>query len=137
MSLEEIQAFLNGSGEVGFKGQNREEVYGWVNQTLWQQRSQELKRDERGLVRRYVAKMTGLSRAQTTRFRAVLAGDEVKPQPYQWRRFPQCYTRQDIALLASVDEAHETLSDRRRRSCCSGSATPPMARASRAWRDFR
>ena len=38
LSLEQIQAFLEGSGEVGFKGQNREEVYGWVNQTLRQQR---------------------------------------------------------------------------------------------------
>jgi DNA primase len=38
LSLEQIQAFLEGSGEVGFKGQNREEVYGWVNQTLRQKR---------------------------------------------------------------------------------------------------
>src|ERR1035441_3615580 len=67
LSLEQIQAFLDGSGEVGFKGQNREEVYGWVNQTLRQQRYEELKRSERGVVRRYVEKMTGLSRAQTTR----------------------------------------------------------------------
>ena len=67
LSLEQIQAFLKGSGEVGFKGQNRDEVYGWVNQTLRVQRYEELKRSGRGIVRRYVEKMTGLSRAQTTR----------------------------------------------------------------------
>jgi hypothetical protein len=44
LSLEQIQAFLEGSGSVGFEGQNREEVYGWVNQTLRQQRYEELKR---------------------------------------------------------------------------------------------
>ena len=82
LSLEQIQAFLEGSGEVGFKGQNREEVYGWVNRTLRQQRYEGLKRSGRGLVRRYVEKMTGLSRAQTTRLITVyLGGDEVKPQP--------------------------------------------------------
>ena len=52
LSLEQIQAFLDGSGEVGFKGQNREEVYGWVNETLRQQRYEGLKRSQRGWVRR-------------------------------------------------------------------------------------
>src|ERR1035441_9546386 len=86
------------------KGQNREEVYGWVNQTLRQQRYEVLKRSGRGLVRRYVEKMTGLSRAQTTRLITVyLGGDEVKPQPYRRRRFARRYTREDIALLAGVD----------------------------------
>jgi transposase InsO family protein len=111
LSLGQIQAFLEGSGEVGFKGQDREEVYGWVNQTLRQQRYEELKRSERGWVRRYVEKMTGLSRAQTTRLITMyLGGEEVKPQPYRRRRFAQRYTREDIALLAGVDEVHETLS---------------------------
>jgi len=111
LSLEQIQAFLEGSGEVGFKGQNREEVYGWVNQTLRQQRYEGLKRSERGVVRRYVEKMTGLSRAQTTRLITVyLQGEEVKPRRYQRRRFARRYTREDVALLAGVDEAHETLS---------------------------
>jgi len=41
-----------------------------------------LKRSGRGLVRRYVAKMTGLSRAQTTRVVGLyLRGEEVKPNP--------------------------------------------------------
>ena len=111
LSLEQIQAFLDGSGEVGFKGQNRKEVYGWVNQTLRQQRYEELRRSERGVVRRYVEKMTGLSRAQATRLITMyLRGDEVKPQAYRRRRFARRYTREDIALLAGVDEVHETLS---------------------------
>jgi transposase InsO family protein len=111
LSLEQIQAFLKGSGEVGFKGQNRDEVYGWVNQTLRVQRYEELKRSGRGIVRRYVEKMTGLSRAQTTRLITVyLGGEEVKLQPYRRRRFPRRYTGEDIVLLASLDAAHETLS---------------------------
>jgi transposase InsO family protein len=111
LSLEQIRAFLEGSDAVGFKGPNREEVYSWVNQMLRQQGYEELKRSERGLVRRYMEKMTGLSRAQTTRLITVyLRGEEVKPQPYRRRRFAQHYTREDIALLAVVDEAHGRLS---------------------------
>ena len=111
MSLEQIRVFLDGSEAVEFKGRNRGEIYDWVNQTLRQQRYGELKRNERGVVRRYLEKMTGLSRAQTTRLITMhLKGEEVKPQPYRRRRFPQRYTREDIALLADVDEAHETLS---------------------------
>jgi hypothetical protein len=111
LSLEQIRAFLDASDEVGFKGRNREEVYGWVNQTLRQQRFEELKRNSRGLVRRYIEKMTGLSRAQTTRLVSqYLKGEEVKLKAYRRHRFAQRYTRGDTELLAEVDTAHETLS---------------------------
>ena len=93
LSLEEIRAFLKGSDEVRFAGRNREEVYGWVDQTLRQQRYEELKRSGRGFVRRYLTKMTGLSRAQITRLvRLYREGEEVKLRPYRRRRFPQRYT---------------------------------------------
>ena len=65
----------------------------------------------RGLVRRYIAKMTGLSRSQVTRLIArYTASGRVQVTVYRRRRFTQRYTRADIELLASVDEAHETLS---------------------------
>ena len=127
MSLEQIRAFLEASDEVEFACRNREEVYSWMNQTLQQLRYQELKRSGRGLVRRYVAKMTGLSRAQVTRLVAMYErGEEVKPKAYRRRRFPQRYTREDIALLAGVDEAHEVLS---------GPATQKLLQ--RAYYDFQ
>ena len=111
LSLGEIQAFVEGSGEVEFKGRNREEVYGWVNRTLRQQHYEDLKRSGRGWVRRYVQKMTGLGRAQTTRLITMyLRGEEVKPQVYRRQRFQRRYTGKDIALLADVDDAHGTLS---------------------------
>jgi len=126
LSLEQIQAFLTASDEVRFVGRNREEVYGWVNQTLRQQRYEEWKRSGRGLVRRYLAKMTGMSRAQITRLVTLYRqGEEVKPKPYRRHRFAQRYTRQDIELLAEVDEAHEVLS---------GPATQKILQ--RAYHDF-
>jgi len=111
LSLEQIRAFLEASDEVAFEGRNREEVYDWVNQTLRQLRYQDLKRSGRGLVRRYVAKMTGLSRAKATRLLGMyLRGDEVKLKAYRRCGFRKQYTREDIELLAAVDEAHEKLS---------------------------
>jgi len=126
LSLEEIRAFLKSSDEIHFEGQSREEVYGWVNQTLRQQRYQDLGRTGRGVVRLYLAKMSGLSRAQVTRLISqYLQGEAVKPKVYRRRRFPSLYTADDITLLAHVDEAHETLS---------GPATQKILQ--REWYDF-
>jgi len=111
LSLEQIRAFLEASDEVGFEGRNREEVYEWINRTLDQQRYSELAKAERGLVRRYVQKMTGLSRAQATRLIGqYLAGEPVRAKPYRRHRFVARYQRVDIEVLAAVDEAHEVLS---------------------------
>jgi transposase InsO family protein len=111
MSLEQIRAFLEGSTEVGFKARIREETYDWVNQTLQQLHYRKLKRSARGLVRRYLSKMTGLSRAQVTRLlRMYVRGEKVQPQRYRRYRFARRYTPADAVLLAVVDEAHGTLS---------------------------
>ncbi|HYI97301.1 MAG TPA: hypothetical protein VEX68_27430, partial [Bryobacteraceae bacterium] len=69
------------------------------------------RRSSRGLVRRYLAKMTGLSRAQITRLIQLYSkGEAVKARSYRRHRFASRYNQADIELLASVDEAHETLS---------------------------
>ena len=110
-SLGQIRAFLEGSGELRFQAQERQEVYVWVSRILRQQEYGRLKREGKGLLRRYIAKMTGLSRAQVTRLiGSYQRGGEVKTRSYRRHRFPQRYTRADIELLAQVDEAHETLS---------------------------
>lgn len=109
--LEQIRAFLAGSGQVRFTGQRREEVYGWVEKTLVWHQYASLSRPDKGLVRRYVARMTGLSRAQVTR---LIAGyrktGRVKAAAYQRTKFPARYTAADVELLAYVDKAHGNLS---------------------------
>ena len=34
LSLDQIEAFLNASEEIRFEGENREQIYGWVEQVL-------------------------------------------------------------------------------------------------------
>jgi transposase InsO family protein len=111
-SLEQIRAFLEASGgTVQFAGRGREEVYKWTERTLARHHYTGLNRLEKGLVRRYIALMTGLSRAQVTRLiRGYTTQGRVKPTPYQRRKFPTRYTRQDVELLAYVDKAHGNLS---------------------------
>jgi transposase InsO family protein len=110
-SLEQIRAFLAGSGEVRFAGQRREEVYRWVEQTLVRLQYASLKRPDKGLVRAYLARMTGLSRAQTARLIAAYRKTgKVKTTAYQRTKFATHYTAADVELLAYVDKAHGNLS---------------------------
>jgi transposase InsO family protein len=111
LSLEQMQAFLNGSEEVRFEAKGQGAVYGWVSQTLREQGYRKLPRTGKGLVKRYISKMTGLGRAQVTRLVAQYTkAGEVKRRTPRRHQFASRYTRADIELLAQVDEAHETLS---------------------------
>jgi transposase InsO family protein len=111
LSLEAIGQFVAASEGIRFEAENRQQLYSWVERVLIEQQYAQQGKAARGLVRRYVEKMTGLSRAQVTRLIAgYTACGRVQVTAYRRRRFPQRYTRADIALLASVDEAHETLS---------------------------
>lgn len=111
-SLEQIRAFLAASdGTVRFAGRRRQEVYEWTERTLVRHHYAGLKRREKGLVRQYVARITGLSRAQVARLiQRYCDQGRVQPALYQRRKFPRRYTKQDVELLAYVDRSHGNLS---------------------------
>jgi hypothetical protein len=110
-SLEQIRAFLAGSGEVRIAGQRREDIYAWTERTLVQHQYAVLSRTEKGVLRQYLACMTGLSRAQVTRLIACYAqSGHVKATRYQRRKFAARYTSRDVELLAYVDKWHGNLS---------------------------
>jgi transposase InsO family protein len=110
-SLEQIRAFLAGSVPVQFSAQGRKEVYAWVEKTLVRHEYASLEKPCKGLVRQYVERMTGLSRAQVTR---LITGysrtGRVTALVYQRMRFATRYTAGDVDLLAYVDKAHGNLS---------------------------
>ena len=111
LSLQEIEKFLLAAQEVRFEASQREEVYGWIERWLCQQEYVRQGRRARGLLRRYIGKMTGLSRAQLTRLVGrYMATGQVGKKATRRHRFPRHYTSADIELLARVDEAHESLS---------------------------
>jgi transposase InsO family protein len=111
LSLEQVRAFMAASEEFRFEAKNREEIYGWVTRTLMEQEYGGQKREAKGLLRLYVGKMTGMSRAQVTRLIGrYLENGIVKERSYHRNRFSAHYQAVDVELLASVDEAHDTLS---------------------------
>jgi transposase InsO family protein len=111
LSLEQIRAFLAASEEVEFEAANQAEVYEWITQTLCGQEYWKQSRSVKGLLRQYIGKMTGLSRAQVTRLISRYGETgAVRQRQYRRNRFSSRYTAADIELLAAVDEAHEMLS---------------------------
>jgi transposase len=111
LGVEQLRAYLEATDEVRFEGIERAEVYAWISRTLGEQEYWKQAKGTKGLLRGYVQKMTGLSRSQVTRLiAAYLATGTVRERSYRRHRFAKRYTASDIALLAEVDEAHETLS---------------------------
>lgn len=111
LSLAEIREFLAGAGPLGFTSHSRGELYQWVERTLVRYEYASLGKSDRGLVREYLEKMTGRSRAQVTRMIAAYAATGcVKATKYKRHQFATRYTKGDVQLLAYVDKAHGNLS---------------------------
>jgi len=111
LSRDQIQEFLRSREPIEFSSGGREERNQWVARVLAAQNYGKLGKRERGLVRAYVRKVTGLSEEQTTRLiRGFLDHGAVRAQLYQRHRFTAKYRVEDIALLAEVDRAHGRLS---------------------------
>ena len=64
---EAIGAFLEASQKIEFAGQSQEEIYSWVKETLIQQEYFHHGKKLRGVIRAYLEKVTGRSRAQIAR----------------------------------------------------------------------
>ena len=71
MSLEQIRAFLKGNEEVGFKASNRKQTYEWTQRTLCAQEYSHLPRYYKGLVKKFITSVTGLSPADHAAYRPV------------------------------------------------------------------
>jgi transposase InsO family protein len=110
LTLGDIEAFLTGSQELDFSVKSAE-AYKFIEGVLSNQHYSKLTRGARGLVRRFLMKVTGLSRAQMTRLIERWRDcRQVRRKPAQRPNFPRIYTPGDIALLAEMDAAHEDLS---------------------------
>jgi transposase InsO family protein len=111
LSLVEIEAFLTASDSVRFAGCGRTEIYRWVERLLCHHEYPLQGRRAKGLLRAYVERMTGLSRAQSTRLIGGYVGlGRIAVKPSCRPRYQRHYTAADVELLAVVDAAHERLS---------------------------
>jgi hypothetical protein len=119
-TLEQVRAFLAGSAPLSFAAPQREAAYGFVSAQLGRFDYRRLGKADKGLVRLYLCKVTGISRAQMTRLIAQYAAtgriEDRRGPPAQ--PFARRYTAEDVRLLAEVDALHGTLSGPATRKLC-------------------
>lgn len=125
--LEDLRGFLAGSRDESVLVPGRKAAYAHIGKVLRRFSYWKLGRADKGLVRRYLQRTTGLSRAQLTRLvRRYLRDGELRDRRQGAARpFRRKYRRADILLLAEVDALHGTLSGPATRKLCE-----------RAWKVF-
>ena len=67
ISLNQVREFVDSSTEIEFEAHNKKEKYEWIGARLVEHRYHRQGKADKGLVRKYIVKMTGLSKAQVTR----------------------------------------------------------------------
>lgn len=65
--VEQVKQFLEGSEAVEFRGLTTQEKYYWIEEVLIRFKYHRLKRGEKGVIRRYIEKVTGYSRSRVGR----------------------------------------------------------------------
>jgi len=119
LTLAEMEEFLTSHRHIGWSVPERESVYALIEQVLKAQQYRRLSKGQKGIVRRFLAKVTGLSRAQSTRWiQRWMKTRRVQRKPAQRPSFRSRYTAADIAVLAELDAAHQDLSGPAVRHLC-------------------
>ena len=109
-TITEMEAFLNGSQAIAFAvSSNKDERYQFVESILKKFRYNQLKRSDKGVVIRFLMKVSRYSRQQLTRMikRYCEHGALMRHQKTT-NGFERRYTDEDICLLAHLDKRHDT-----------------------------
>jgi transposase InsO family protein len=112
-TLEQVRQVLQGTEALQFeRPEDNAGRYAWIDLVLKRFGYRQLPRQDRGDVLAYVQRLSGFSRAQVTRLvsRWVAGKSLVKRYRAPEHAFARRYTAADVALLAEVDRAMDTLS---------------------------
>jgi len=119
-TMDEVRAFLDGTGCVEFSVPERRERRAWIARSLEELGYRSLRKRERGLVGRFLCRVTGYSRQQMTRLIARWrdTGSVADRRRGPAKPFATRYTPEDAALLAALDSWHGTLSGPATKKLC-------------------
>lgn len=110
-TVDQVEQVVRGVRGVAFAIRGRKPRYAWIEKTLERFDYFKLKRRQKGLLRAYLCRLSGLSRPQLTRLiKRYLLDGVIRLSQAPRRRFPVKYTNADKALLAETDNAHGRLS---------------------------
>lgn len=106
----QLETFLMGSKEISFESLNsKRDKYNWIRDILVRFDFRRLKKKERGVVRKYLKKISGYSDSQVTRLIKRYFKGKLIWRTYNRNIFPTRYTPEDIALLIKTDKVHSCL----------------------------
>jgi len=111
-TLDDVRRFLAGNPAGTALVPQRQQAYTHLERVLRRFSYWRLNKPDKGLLRRYLERTTGLSPAQLTRLirRYLQQGQLSDRRRGPARPFATKYTRQDVLLLAETDELHGSLS---------------------------
>jgi hypothetical protein len=119
LTLAEMEEFVTTSRPVTWSPVEPGSVYGLIERVLKAHQYRRLSKGQRGIVRRFLSKVTTLSRAQLTRLiQRWMETRRIERKPARRPIFHRRYSDADIASLAEVDAAHEDLSGPAVRHLC-------------------
>jgi hypothetical protein len=105
--LAQIKSFLAETGVIEFSKKSRKEADSWIEETLSRFHYFILSKKKKGLIRRYLRKVTGYSRSQLARqINQYRKTGQVRVKEYDRHKFEKKYTHQDIQLLAHTAQLH-------------------------------
>ena len=111
LELSQVREFVNASSSIVFKPATKGENYQWIASTLKRFNYFKLSKLDKGIVRSYIKKRSGYSRAQLNRLIGQYRDNHWIGKKDRARNcFDKYYTQKDILLLAETDECHQTLS---------------------------
>jgi hypothetical protein len=119
LTLVEMEEFVTTSRQVTWSAVEPGSVYRLIERVLKAHQYRQLSKGQRGIVKRFLSKVTALSRAQLTRLiQRWMDTRRIERKPARRPSFHRRYTDADIASLAEVDAAHEDLSGPAVRHLC-------------------
>ncbi len=108
-TLDDVRAFLAGSAAMEFSITDKDERYRWIEQTLRRFNYRTRGRAERGVLLRYLERVSGYSRQTLTRLVAQYQrGGKLRRRRRTVAGFVRYYGDADVRLLAALDELHAT-----------------------------
>jgi len=110
-TILELELFLDGSHAIAFIApSDKESRYKWILSVLNRFNYYGLTKKEKGVVQKYLKKISGYSRQQLTRLiTQYREHGEIKRKPHRVTKgFSRIYTPDDVCLLAEMDELHQT-----------------------------
>jgi hypothetical protein len=119
-SLAQLKEFAKFSKSAVFTKTNTKETYEWISEALTRFRYFRETKKHRGVVKQYLCTMTGYSTTQIDRLISEKKrSGHIRVKERTQNTFPTWFTKEDIALLAEVDNAEGRRTSKAVKKTCS------------------